>query len=314
MSDINGKVTGIQGYDVVDAAPNEGDTLIWSDVDGYYAPRQMAGGGIKNSYTFTQDGYWTCPVGVSFVHATLCGGGGGGGGGMAPAGGGGAAIEQSTWIAVTPGYQYFIKVGAGGLGGTWGYYRNENNDKIQPTSGQHGGSTFVSCNETILALATGGGGALGGMDGIYYLNNNGLFYGIGGNNFPSYSTATLIATMNNPIVGGGGNGSPNQDIPAFSGNANFLNGFIGGSGGSNDFYVYAGYSRWNLGGGGGGAGSRGNGGDGGNAGGVSNGGSGSSAAANTGAGGGGGASAPDAYQYHGGSGGNGGSGYAVLRY
>ena len=69
--------------------------------------------------SFTANGTWTAPTGVSSAQVVLVGGGGGGGGGSdigAGGGGGGGAVVVKN-IDVTPGTTYSVNIGAGGQGG-----------------------------------------------------------------------------------------------------------------------------------------------------------------------------------------------------
>lgn len=104
----------------------------------------------RNTRIFTNTGTttWTVPDGIFSIHARVWGGGGGGGGavnGSSAAGGHGGGYSEGI-LAVTPGQNLPITVGAGGAGG-----------QGTGTSGGTGGTSSVSS----LLTATGGDGGLG---------------------------------------------------------------------------------------------------------------------------------------------------------
>lgn len=69
----------------------------------------------RSPATFTSNGTWTCPVGVTSVEVLAVGGGGGGG--FNGGGGGGAGgLTYNSSLSVTPGTVYTVGVGSGGLG------------------------------------------------------------------------------------------------------------------------------------------------------------------------------------------------------
>lgn len=107
-------------------------------------------GGPNRTAAFTSSGNWTAPSGVTEVLASGCGGGGGGGGGDSSSGvgggGGGGGSAFKSRVAVTPGTQYAITIGAGGAGG------------ISTGAGAAGGATSFG---SLLTLPGGGGGAVG---------------------------------------------------------------------------------------------------------------------------------------------------------
>ncbi len=124
MSDItiSYKVTAIQGYDVSDSAPADGDTLVWSEADGYYKPQAVVSGGLT-TVTFLEDGYWTCPEGVTTVLVAGCGGGSSGTAGaeyndsyIGNGGAGGGAGEYRSYpVNVVPATVYSVTIGNGGV-------------------------------------------------------------------------------------------------------------------------------------------------------------------------------------------------------
>ena len=70
--------------------------------------------------TFTANGTWVCPAGITQVFVYGFGGGGGGGSNKnssdAFGGGGGGSIAQTALVAVTPGTSYTVQIGTGGSG------------------------------------------------------------------------------------------------------------------------------------------------------------------------------------------------------
>lgn len=98
--------------------------------------------------TFTSNGTFTVPPGVTEITVQAWGAGGGGGGrgssGTAR-GGGGGAFAAST-LQVTPGAQLTVTIGSGGSGGT-----GNNN-------GSAGGNSLINDGFTNLVLAAGGAG------------------------------------------------------------------------------------------------------------------------------------------------------------
>ena len=136
-----------------------------------------AAGGQIQSQTFTANGTWTAPTGVTKVRAFVFGGGGGNfasGCGAQPGGNGGYAVGVYT---VVPGTGYAITVGTGGTGVTSG------------TAVAGGTSSFAS-----FASATGGGGAIGSIEtpGANGSGSNGNIR----NSEVAYSTSAIIQGFN----------------------------------------------------------------------------------------------------------------------
>lgn len=108
-------------------------------------------GGATIEDTFTSDGWWKCPEGITSVEIHAWGGGGGGhgeDGTQGGGGGGGGAYSKKNSMSVTPGQRYKVKVGAGGPGGASG------------VDGTAGGDSWF--NSTSDVLAKGGLGGVGG--------------------------------------------------------------------------------------------------------------------------------------------------------
>ncbi len=111
---------------------------------------------------FTSSGTWTAPAYINRVKVRVWGGGGGGGfsvtnGSHFNGGGGGGGGYAESLIAVTPGADYAITVGAGGAASANGG---------QSRFAVSGGATLVSANGgTQGADATAGGSGTGGAGG-----------------------------------------------------------------------------------------------------------------------------------------------------
>lgn len=117
--------------------------------------------------TFTKNGTFTVPDGVTKIWITACGGGGGGGAGYAAGGGGGGGgafvIQQP--CEVTPGQVLSITIGKGGTGGARG------SSGSGGKAGTAGGATVIGNIFTLLggqpgAASSGNykGGAAGNED------------------------------------------------------------------------------------------------------------------------------------------------------
>jgi len=256
--------------------------IAWAQCSGACSVTTVGGDTVL---TFTGNGTFTPPAGVTGVRYNVVGGGGGGGGtpgvflsGSSGGGGGGAGgMLSGSGFTVTPLTVYNIVVGGGGVGGN-GAVRGDN-----------GGNSSFS---TLIAVGGGGGGA--------DENGAGLTGGSGGGGYNSAvggnGTGGQGSSGGNggSSRGGGGGGRTNSGGGGGAGNGA---GGIGGAGladninGTNITYA--------AGGEGGAYGQ-----------GRSNG---TSAAANTGNGGGG-ANGGAAFIAGALSGGNGGSGIVIIRY
>lgn len=282
--------------------------------------------GTERVHTFTADGTFVVPAGVSAVRLLVVGGGGGGGTGRyagdvdgRPGGGGGAggfrAIAAHT---VTPGATIAVTVGAGGAGATG------TADTAVGTGGVNGGNSVF---DTITAAGGGGGGghyaALVG--GVWDELPNAGGSGGGASNGSATGGAgnTPATTPSQGSAGGGGASGPNSFVGGGGGGAGGAGtagtGNTGGNGGAGSpSDIRTGVSVTYAGGGGGSSDSSGTAGTGGSggggAGGVGTGAGriGANGTANLGGGGGGstrgGSGGADA------AGGSGGSGIVVVRY
>jgi hypothetical protein len=178
---------------------------------------------------------YTVPRGIGHLLVELRGGGGGGSGAScyvgtgdcyAGAGGGQGGYVQA-WIAVTPGAQLTVSVGAGGAGGS-----GQLNSSGDP--GSAGGSTTLGAGGTTFASASGGGGGqsssaagAGGTAAVYAgaVGLNALpgaagattsgyepppgggvagFAGSGGSGATGENTSTCVTSMCTPPDGGPG--------------------------------------------------------------------------------------------------------------
>ena len=168
-------------------------------------------GGVQ---TFTEDGTFTVPTGVTKIWVSACGAGGGGGGGYAPAGvsggysgGGGGGSGDCIWkqkFYVSPNSKINITVGKGGAGGG------------NTTKGSDGGSTIIA---GIVTLAGGGGGRMGQRD---YKSSGGVGGGVhgskGGDSGTAGSGNYLLNTGIETLIlqREGGSATPN-DIKEYGG-------------------------------------------------------------------------------------------------
>lgn len=296
---------------------------------------QQGQGSRTRIATFTADGTWTCPRGVSNGFIIAGGGGGGGGAGVAGpiavsdtvtsgGGGGGGAVRVVRSVDLVAGEDYAVVIGAGGAPSTAG-----------------GDTTFTRVSGSVLLVSARGAepGCNGGT-AVAYVDFNGNAstpqYIVSPGGAPTRRGWAAAAAHHLPAAGslnvyreltpqaGGFGASNNVSSSSRVTTGNYspdgYAGGLGGSTGSNAATVLRGGGA----GGGGGAGAFGVGavgGDGSSAvsGGDSAAGSnGASAAANTGGGGGGGGSSGAVASGHssgaGGTGGSGGSGKLIILY
>lgn len=204
--------------------------------------------GIKNEIArFTSSGTWTCPDDVTEVDVWIVGGGGGGGkGNVGGGGGGGGYCRLRRKIAVTPGKQYNIVIGAGGTSGNSG--GNSSAFGYTANGGKTGTSTVGG------AGGNGGGGSGGSSSGGVFPGGNGGSRGSSGspgNYLGGQGSASLGAeySTTNPYDGidyaGGGGGASYELIGgtgggSFGGRAEENGGNGGGFKNSDDSGDYAG--------------------------------------------------------------------------
>lgn len=199
----------------------------------------LAGNADAAQDVITASGTWTAPAGVTSVTVEVWGGGGAGGGNSTTVdggGGGGGGGYSMAVIAVTPGNNYTVVVGAGGTGVTGG-------------NGNNGGQSYFIDAATVMANGGAGGavpvdgngdgnteGGIGGAGGAAGVGTTTFTGGNGGtgrdNNTgrggPGGSSAGTAANgTSGPAPysgGGGGTGTTAQPPPAGGG--------IGGNGGA----------------------------------------------------------------------------------
>jgi hypothetical protein len=186
--------------------------------------------------TFTSDGTFTAPAGITKVYLTMVAGGGGGGTGVqtsfAGGGGGGGGSVVNYPYTVVPGNSYDVVVGAGGAGGA-----APNSDGIVGSN-----STFDS---TVIVLGGNFGGTGASADGLggaaRTANASGATGGTYGNGSGSGSDADTGEPGSGSIIGAGADspGSGNVGIAAAansggggSGGGVNTGGRSGGAGGS----------------------------------------------------------------------------------
>lgn len=153
------ETVNITGADIVTAAGDytiyvsRGSTKRW-DMVSYQRASGEALSAAVGTQTFTADGTYTVPAGVTELLCELVGGGGGGGGGSGGAGqggGGAAGAKIKCVITVVPGEEINVAVGPGGAGGA------------PNVNGTAGTASTVETGEANAISAPGGGG--GGQAG-----------------------------------------------------------------------------------------------------------------------------------------------------
>lgn len=165
--------------------------------------------------TFTSDGTFVVPIGVTSVQVQAWGGGGAGGGCSNNArntggGGGGGAYRLVTNVAVSPGASINVTVGAGGIG-------------VSNANGGNGGnSTFASGTPVV---ANGGSGGGRGTT-LLAINGTGGTGGTGTFNGGTGGTGNSVAGVSTGNSGGGGGGAGEAGN---GGNANINNPGNGGA-------------------------------------------------------------------------------------
>ena len=176
--------------------------------------------------TFTSNGTFAVPEGVTKIWVTAAGGGGGGGAcysqsGVAAGGGGGGSCVLRKPFTVTPGEQIAITIGNGGSAGTW----TNNSGTIKLTDGGTGGSTVIG---SLLTLSGGTGGSSASSGGS---GGNGGTGGGGGGGASNSSSSS----WNTPRGGSGYINGQNAVYTRYDnstkGAGNGGGGFAGGNGG-----------------------------------------------------------------------------------
>jgi hypothetical protein len=170
---------------------NVSGVLLWCDGSNWAV---LATNETHGSETFTSNGTWTAPAGVTTAFISGCGGGGGGGGhtgSSAGAGGGGAASAVLFRAACVPGTAYTVTIGALGGGGAQG-----------------GGTGGAGTASSVGALLTLNGGA-GGTSGVAGAGGTGSAPqapgAAGAGNAHCNGGGSLFGGGGNPPGGGAGN-------------------------------------------------------------------------------------------------------------
>lgn len=153
--------------------------------------------------TFTQNGSWTCPVGVTSLQIECWGAGGGSSTGTdGEGGGGGGAYSIETALVVIPGTTYTANVGQAG------------------TPGVAGGDTWFSATGAVLAKGgAAGSGTTGGAGGA-------SASGVGDTKFSGGAGGDGVAGNS-----GGGGGGAGAGTGAVGGAGTAASGGAGGAGG-----------------------------------------------------------------------------------
>jgi hypothetical protein len=274
---------------------------------------------LLGATTFTSNGTYVAPRGVTLALLVGWGGGGGGAGGATGStaaspssatggAGGGGATARARMVVIVGGTSYAVTSGAGGGGGV---------------SGSDGGAGADTSFDVLATFAGAAGGSTGAVFTTQFASRAGvpvrLVSTVANSRISVVNFSDLVMTT--PGGGGAGLNGPNLSIASLAGTGS-AEGFLGGNGalsGTINGTACGGGGGGGGGGGPGGAGGAGGvGGAGGNAGSGGGGVNGTSAAGSTGAGGGGGgsggqctfggASVPGA----GGTGGSGGSGQLIV--
>ncbi|MGE0703511.1 MAG: glycine-rich domain-containing protein [Vicinamibacterales bacterium] len=119
-------------------------------VDSIVLPLHAQASGLPSNQLFTTSGSFTVPAGITSLRVLAVGGGAGGGGGHQ--GGGGSGLVAYALLAVSPGDNISLTVGAGGTGAA---QANDNNQ----FAGTPGGTTTFGA---ALVSAPGGTGVTSG--------------------------------------------------------------------------------------------------------------------------------------------------------
>lgn len=220
------------GYTIGGTVAGDSDLIasnIKSGVNLFGVAGSLDAAPAHGSQAFTSGGTFTVPTGVTLIFILCVGGGGGGGRGWDtsyPGGGGASGYYGIKIVAVTPGTQYAVTVGAAGAGASYpsGY------------PGQGGASSVGS----LISVGGGVGGANGSNDGAggyggvdAYPAASGATYG--NNSFGGAANTTGHSPANrgaNSLTGTGG------AYRTSAGPGNAASGY--GAGGGGAYASYAG--------------------------------------------------------------------------
>ena len=222
----------VEGVPVGSVSYIDGEFYIWDGIEWGKINTVAPDVNFGAAYTIPGTYSWTAPEGVTSVSVVAVGGGGGGGyrgdhitNGSAGQGGSGGGLGWKNNIPVTPGQQYTVVVGSGGIGG------------FEIPIGSGGDSYFI--NSTTVAGLGGARGKDGSDSNITVPTPGGTFVGDGGGQGGAGGVGQFsVSSPNNPGGGGGGAGG-------YTGN-----GGAGGSAQTSDVYT-AGVAGQGGGGGGG---------------------------------------------------------------
>jgi hypothetical protein len=191
--------------------------LVVTMVTSFFSVSQVS---AQTSQTFTANGTFTVPAGVTSIKVECWGGGGAGGGVIGAnnstrAGGGGAGGTYTLATIIVTTNQLTINVGAGGVG-------------VSQANGGNGGTSSVVSGVTTISAVGGAGGRVGNPNGAGVAASVGVTYNGG---------AGAAATGGNSGAGGGGAGSlgaGGDAVGATAGAAGSPDGGIGASGRTNN--------------------------------------------------------------------------------
>ncbi|HPR30889.1 MAG TPA: hypothetical protein PLK12_02285 [Prolixibacteraceae bacterium] len=189
----------------------------------------------QTSYTYTANGTFTPPAGVTSVTGQAWGGGGGGGSGSAfigtgrGGGGGGGAFNSGT-LSVTPGTSYAITIGQGGTSGN-----NGGATSFGSLLSANGGNAGVD-GVGVLGSGNGSGGS-GGAAGTWAGGNGATATGSGsGGGGGGAGSSSTGGNGSVPTGGSGGTGSGGTGGNGRTSNGDGGSGSIAGGGGGGGYY------------------------------------------------------------------------------
>jgi len=183
--------------------PASGAALLWGDALAgvWFMMGSSDDSAAPGMQTFTANGSFTVPPGVTMIEVELVGGGGGGGGagGASAAGGGGAGGYAAGKFTVVPGTVYTVTVGLGGTAGANTVTDSANNGGnggttsfggLLSATGGHGGTGAASGGSLQGAAQPGGAGTGGSVNAAggrgycaFFVGPTVGFGGAGGNSF-----------------------------------------------------------------------------------------------------------------------------------
>lgn len=249
--DFNGKIQSVVVYNTAQTTP------ICKPVESTFTGDGTIGD-EDVPYTvaeFTTAGpcLWTVPSGIVEADYLVVAGGGGGGGHIA-GGGGAGEVVSGTKSSLSPGTQYTMTVGVGGVGGVRNYYHDAS---YQGQSGADSSAFMLSGAGGITANGGGGGGNIqnsgksggsGGGAGAWVSGDSALSGGasvLDGSGYGNVGGAGGIGGIASAVASGGGGAGA-------AGGASNVSTQSGGAGGAGRAFTITGASVTYAGGGGGG--------------------------------------------------------------